>query len=149
MTRILGILFSLFLLAPAAWGDEKEAEELFERFVPPCCYTGLLRDHQSGAAEEMKDEIRALLSEGKTEQEIIDHFVARYGERILSQPPSQGFNRLAVLAPAGALIAGFLIVVLLIRAQRRRAVEALPAEEPGIDPVIDSEIEREIREGTE
>jgi len=144
-TRIIGILL-LIAAAARAEDADRRIENLFNQFMPPCCYTGLLKDHQSGAAEEMKEEIRTLVHEGKSDQEIKDHFVAIHGERILADPPEEGFNRLAVITPVAILIAGFLFVGMILRKQKGKG-KRRSGRPAGIDPAMDDEIEREIREG--
>ena len=42
-----------------------------------------------------------LVGEGKSEQDVMAHFVAKYGsQEVLSRPIDRGFNRLALLMPA-------------------------------------------------
>ncbi len=149
MIRFLISLLILFPLLSLAEGVETDAnaEALFARFMAPCCYTGLLRDHHSGEAEEMKEEIHSMLAEGRTESEIVDAFVARYGERILSNPPERGFNRLAILMPVLAVAVGAVVVGRILRRQKARAAAARAAAPSSIDPTMDDRIEREIREG--
>lgn len=71
-------------------------------------------------------EVLALRNEGKTAQEVIDAFVAKYGEKALMAPKPKGFNLAGYLVP-GVLItlAGAGLVVLISR--RRTAVAAAGA----------------------
>jgi cytochrome c-type biogenesis protein CcmH len=144
------MLLPLLALSPAAWGNgiDARAEALYARLMPPCCFTGILKDHQSPAADEMKDEIHAFLEQGKSEREIVDHYVGIYGERILSEPPEEGFNRLALLAPLLALGAGLLIVGGILRRRGLVPGRAAPAgTAPRLEPDLEERIEREIRDG--
>jgi cytochrome c-type biogenesis protein CcmH len=150
MNRIARTLLLLLALSPGARGNDIDAraETLFARFMPPCCFTGILKDHQSPAADEMKGEIRAFLEEGKSEREIVDHYVGIYGERILSEPPEEGFNRLAILAPLLALGTGLLVVGGILRRRGRLAGGGVPASTPPRpEPDLEERIEREIRDG--
>ncbi|RPJ43144.1 MAG: hypothetical protein EHM19_09230, partial [Candidatus Latescibacterota bacterium] len=85
-----------------------------------------------------------------TEEEIVGHYVSLYGERILSQPPETGFNRLAVIVPVLTVVGGTLVVGALLRRQKSRAAATAPRApaRPTLDPSIDERIEREIREET-
>ncbi len=57
-----------------------------------------------------------MLADGKTDEEIIDHYKAMYGERILSAPPNAGFNRMAYLfTPLMFLVGGGIIFITLRR----------------------------------
>ena len=64
-------------------------------------------------------EVLALRDKGKTAQEVLDAFVAKYGEKALMAPKPQGFNLAGYLLP-GALIAA--------------AGPSATAEEPGYKP---------------
>ncbi len=67
-------------------------------------------------AANIKRQIAALVDEGKTEDQILQHFIAQYGsQELLGAPLDQGFNRLAWLFPylagAGGVVAiGFAAV---------------------------------------
>lgn len=57
------------------------------------------------------------MADGASEEQILDHFVAKHGERILAAPKARGFNLLAYVMPVfGLMLGGTLIFVLLRRA---------------------------------
>ena len=63
------------------------------------------------------------IGQGKTAQEILDAFVARYGEKALMAPKPEGFNLWGYLLPGSAiLLAGGALVAFISR--RRVAVSA-------------------------
>ena len=51
-------------------------------------------------------QIGDLLSEGYSEQEIYDYFVAQYGDSVLASPPRRGLNWLIYVLPPAALLVG-------------------------------------------
>lgn len=121
-------LFVLILAqAPVDEALEAHAKALENELIAPCCWRQPLSDHNSGAAVEMKSEIRRLLSEGKTSDEILSHFTDQHGVRILSTPPASGFGLLSYLAPWLALILGAAVIVLFLK---KRGVAQVPAPEP-------------------
>ncbi len=150
MSRSVTVFLALLVGASFLFADENKdrAVKLYDRFMAPCCYTGLLTDHQSRAADDMKEEILRFVIDGKSDQEIFDFYVAQHGERILSQPPGEGFNRLMVIAPVLLVVIGFFFITGVIRRQRQTARKSAGGDVPaGLDPDMDDEIEREIREG--
>ena len=95
---------------------ERLAALVEEQLIAPCCWRAPLSQHYSGTAERMKEDLREMLANGKTQADIIDHYKAMYGERILSSPPNAGFNRLAYLfTPLMFLVGGGLIFLTLRR----------------------------------
>jgi cytochrome c-type biogenesis protein CcmH/NrfF len=67
----------------------------------------------------MKAQTRSLVAEGKGEREILDSYVAAYGEEILASPRLAGFNLLAYALPAVVFVlASGVIIVLALRWRR-------------------------------
>lgn len=65
--------------------------------------------HRSPAADEARAELRGLIDEGKTEPEIREWFVGKYGERVLLTPTGEKAQALfwaPILTAALALIVG-------------------------------------------
>jgi len=74
----------------------------------------------------MHREVLALWTEGKREPEIVDAFVAKYGEKVLMAPKPEGFNLAGYLVPGVSILAGSgLLLAILLR--RRTAVAAANA----------------------
>ena len=82
---------------------------------------------------------------GKTEQEILDYFVAKHGsQEVLGAPPNRGFNRLAWLFPyllgaGGAVVVGAAAVRWSRRREPAGSGEAAPAD-PDLDERLDDEL---------
>lgn len=83
---------------------------------------------QCGFATPAKQEIARAVSEGKTQEEILASFVARYGEKVLSAPTVSGFNLVAWITPFLAVVVGaiFIGIVGLRWARRQPQTAALP-----------------------
>ena len=91
-----------------------------------------------------------MLTEGRGRDEILDFYVAEYGERILSMPRAQGFNLTAYVLPGLFLLLGAWITVVLIRKWHRPKQLAVP-EKPHL--VVErgyvDRVERDLWEGEE
>ena len=70
----------------------------------PVCSGQSVSESNAQLAIDMRTTIRKQLEEGKTKDEILQYFVARYGETILSSPPAKGFNILIWLLPTLGII---------------------------------------------
>lgn len=128
-------------------GRELIAAAVEERLIAPCCWRAPLSQHYSGTAERMKEELRIMLADGKSQDEILAHYMSMYGERILSSPPNAGFNRLAYLFTPLMFLAGAGVIFITLRRwrtgrQRRGETEVAtgPADDPRHRDRIDSEL---------
>jgi cytochrome c-type biogenesis protein CcmH len=119
----LGLWLAVAAADPQAL--EREAKQLEAKLMAPCCWAQQVSLHQSPAADEIKQTIRKLLADGKTSEQILDIYVAQYGDRILAEPPARGFSRLIYVAPWVFLVASVGLVIVVIR--RLRAVSPAPA----------------------
>ena len=68
-------------------------------------------------------ELKAAIAAGKSDQEIFDQFVAKYGAVVLAAPTTHGFDLVAWIAPFAVFGAALLGTVLLVR---RWSVGATP-----------------------
>lgn len=59
-------------------------------------------------------QIDGLLAQGKTEQQVIDSFVAQYGSTVYAEPPKSGFSLVAWVMPTAYLVLGALVVIFVI-----------------------------------
>jgi cytochrome c-type biogenesis protein CcmH len=84
-------------------------------------------DSPSSMARAQLDKIRELVSDGKSDQEVRDCFVARYGEWVLLQPRAEGVNLLVWLGPVALLVGGAFVIS---RQVRRGAHPSAPAAPP-------------------
>jgi cytochrome c-type biogenesis protein CcmH len=65
-------------------------------------------------------ELGKLVDSNKSDEEIIAHFVEKYGSTVLSAPPVSGFNLTAWIMPFAALAIGMIVAVYLVRQFRGR-----------------------------
>ena len=151
-SRILaGVATGIILLAILSPGAETgktadKAREIEDQLIAPCCWSQPVSQHDSEVSQQIRDEVSKMLAAGKSRDEILDFFVARYGERILVTPRAKGFNTLVYILPWAALPIGAWILVLLIRKLRSSAPSPAPAPSAVPDLRYDSVIEKEMRE---
>lgn len=107
----------------------------------PVCQGLSIADSPATMAVNMKREVRDLLAEGYSGDQVLAYFEKSYGEFVRLQPPLRGFNWLVWLAPMAALLAGAFIVMRFVRqaspASRvgRAVIEDGPARDPYLDQV--------------
>lgn len=152
MTRIPAALsFTLMftLMAGVVWAQGPKdplQRELEYEIMAPCCYGSTVGDHDSPAAKQVKAQIGQLISEGKTREEIMDMYVAIYGERILASPRAQGFNVMAYVMPPLFLLMGGLLLVYAINQMKNSGPPAAPTKRKSYSDEVFQKIEKEMQE---
>lgn len=84
----------------------------------PKCQNQSLGDSNSPIATDLRAQVYRLLNEGKSDQQIKDYLVARYGEYILYRPELAGHTLMLWLAPLALLLIGLVVVLILIKRRR-------------------------------
>jgi cytochrome c-type biogenesis protein CcmH/NrfF len=113
------------------------------------CHPQSVKECACGRAEQMRDEVRALLARGMTGEQVIAHYVAEQGEQILLAPKATGFNLVAWLGPLVGLFGGVLGLALVLSRWRRTAPAAAPPAEPLPPAEPDGEYRERLREALE
>jgi cytochrome c-type biogenesis protein CcmH/NrfF len=70
----------------------------------------------------MLKELDQHVAKGEADDLIVQDFVQEYGEKVLSAPPTTGFNSIAWYIPPVAFALGLGIVIVLIRMWRQRDI---------------------------
>jgi cytochrome c-type biogenesis protein CcmH len=79
------------------------------------CQNQSLADSNAMVAHDMRREALELMREGKTDRQIKDYFVARYGEFVLYKPRVEERTWLLWFGPLALLLAGGLVVAVVVR----------------------------------
>ncbi len=127
----LALAFWLAVAGPDAAALEKQAKALEAMLIAPCCWSQQVSLHQSPASDEIKQTIRRLLAEGKTQQQVLDYYVAEHGDRVLAEPPARGFSAALYVAPWLFLAGSIGLVVVVVRKLRRQAPAVRTEAPPG------------------
>ncbi len=111
----------------------------------PTCAGRNLADCPTQTCAQWKAEIRAQLEQGKSPQEVIAFFEARFGPTVRQEPPREGATAILWAAPIGAAVV-FLAIAAWVITQRtapRNAASALAA--PFADDPYAARLEEEVR----
>ena len=138
MRNILWLGLLLVLMAQAV--EDMTAfpsEELRQRYHTlteelrcPKCQNQNLADSNSMIAEDLRAEVHRLLLDGKTDQQIKQHLVARYGDFVLYKPPVKSSTWVLWLLPIALLLVAVGVILLLVRGQRKHSA---PLQTPDLD----------------
>jgi cytochrome c-type biogenesis protein CcmH len=116
--RIFQFLFALALVAaftavPAAASGV--VDEISANLMCQCGCTMVLNTCECGTADQMRGEIKAMLDQGKTKEEILNFYVGKYGDKVLSAPKAEGFNVSAYITPFLAILVSAFAIGLVAR----------------------------------
>ena len=100
----------------------------------PVCENVTVAYSSSTLAGQMRQVIRDKLAQGQTPDQIIQYFVDRYGEAILTQPPKHGLNLLVWFLPLAGLLLGLGILGSVLWSRRPALPDSMAATEPALSP---------------
>src|SRR5712692_3387902 len=112
---ISSIWFYTFLISPARQTLDQRVHDVASQLKCLVCQGESVADSPATLSQQMRGVIRQQLQSGKSEQEVIQYFVSRYGDRILLSPPWQGLTLLAWLVPIALMLGGILLLLLVLR----------------------------------
>jgi len=129
--RKLAVFAVLFALGSPAMAidtdkafDDPALQARYEHIIEEVrclkCQNQSIKVSNAFLAGDLRREIRRMLSEGKTDEEIYDFLVARYGEFALYRPRMSGKTLVLWVAPILLLLAGGFVLVNILR--RRMAM---------------------------
>jgi cytochrome c-type biogenesis protein CcmH len=99
--------------------DDPELQQRYEKIISEVrclkCQNQTIKDSNAFLAADLRREIRRLLSEGKTDAEVYDFLVFRYGEFALYRPKMSGKTLILWLAPVILLLVGGFVIIRVMR----------------------------------
>lgn len=84
------------------------------------CQNQSLADSHADLAIDLKNQVRAQMHEGKTDAEIRDYMVARYGDFVLYDPPFKARTVLLWAGPFILMLIGLGGLAIYLRGRRNR-----------------------------
>jgi cytochrome c-type biogenesis protein CcmH len=133
------LLLALFLAAPALAQDDpaldRRVTNLAHELRCLVCQNQTLADSNADLAVDLRNQIREQLKAGKSERDVIDFMVTRYGDFVLYRPPVKALTAALWLGPFVLLALGAWLLLRRLRkntpqlklteAERRRAAKLL------------------------
>jgi len=104
--------------------EEQRFHALVSELRCVMCQNQSLADSNAQIARDLRHEVLGLMQQGRSDSEIKDFLVQRYGEFVLYRPPFAAHTWLLWLAPAVLATAGALVVAHIVR----RRAHALTGE---------------------
>jgi cytochrome c-type biogenesis protein CcmF len=122
--------------------------ELQKEIVCMCrgCGRQRLNECDCSRAEAMRRELRTLVDQGRSREQVYEYFMAQWGgQEPLAQPIDEGFNRLAWAAPYVIGLAGAIGIGVLALRWSRHPPTPVPASPVSADPDLEQRLSDELR----
>lgn len=103
--------------------DRLRYQSFIEEMRCPKCQNQNLAGTNAPIAVDLRRELELMIKDGKSDKEIIDFMVERYGEFILYRPRLSPATLLLWAAPVVLLVLGVVILLLIVRKRRREEVD--------------------------
>ena len=109
-------------------GERQRFRQLTEELRCPKCQNQNIADSNAPIAMDLRREIYRMFAEGKSNAEIVDFLVDRYGDFVLYNPPLSSKTLLLWYGPAGLLGLGVLTLGVIVWRRRRGAASAAASD---------------------
>ena len=133
MRKLLGMLTLLAIALPAAAIDDSQAlddpelQARYEKIVAEVrclkCQNQTIKDSNAFLAGDLRREIRRMLEEGLSNDEIYDFLVDRYGEFALYRPRASGKTLILWIAPGLLLLGGIAVLGGVLRKRMNMPID--------------------------
>jgi len=138
MTRLWSFLL-LLCLAVSAFAIDSESfedpalraryEYLTHILRCPKCQGETIAESNAGIAVDLRREVRRMLSEGKSDAEILDFMTARFGDFVLYKPPFSTRTFVLWFAPVMILGGALIIALVVIRKRTQQSFDDPPGSD--------------------
>lgn len=109
--------------------DRERFQYLVSELRCPKCQNQNIADSNAEIARDLRAKIHTMLSDGRSDDEIIDYMTARYGEFVLYEPRVSIQTYLLWFGPAILLVLGILVILWIVRRNARQTSQ----EPTGLD----------------
>ncbi len=128
-----------------------EVNRVSRKLYCPVCENIPLDVCGTAACARWRAQVRTLLEQGKTEDEVINYFVEQFGQRVVGTPQDPTLNFLSWAVPLASVVIGVVVAGYALVRWRRLSVPERPsaaddaADLAGVDDDYRKRLERELR----
>lgn len=122
--KIIFTVITLMMMTPALADDplvftDAEQEERYQQLTVELrclvCQNQTLADSDAPLAQDLRREIFNMMQAGRTDDEIKQFLIDRYGDFVLYMPPVKSNTLVLWLMPAFLLVGGALVLLIVVR----------------------------------
>lgn len=151
MRAAVNFLLLMFLSAASVYAavevhkfDTEKQQQQYKKMIDELrclvCQNQNLADSNAELALDLRNKVASMIQQGKTNQEIVDYMVARYGDFVLYRPPFKAQTLLLWVGPFVILLFGLYVLLAYVRKQKTKPVaQASEAELSKVRKLLDDE----------
>ena len=107
--------------------DDPQMQARYEKITSEVrclvCQNQTIKDSNAFLAVDLRREIRRMLTEGKTDAEIYDFLVVRYGDFVLYRPRMSGKTLVLWIVPFLLIVVGGLVAFKVVRGRMAMSID--------------------------
>ncbi|CAH8185352.1 Cytochrome c-type biogenesis protein CcmH [Vibrio aestuarianus] len=103
--------------------QEQQFKDLSNTLRCPKCQNNTIGDSNAALAQDLRHKVYEMTKQGKSEQEIVDYMIARYGNFVTYNPPFTVATSILWLGPLAVVVFGFGFIVLRTRRSKASVTE--------------------------
>jgi cytochrome c-type biogenesis protein CcmH/NrfF len=117
---------------------DRRVQRVAQRLRCPVCQGESIQESPAELAAQMKGVVREQLAAGKSEQEVLNYFLAKYGDWILLEPRAEGINLLVYWVPVIFMVIGGVVLFLTVKKWvKPRPTNGVARDAAAIDAALD------------
>ncbi len=119
--------------------QEQRYLDLIDELRCMVCQNQNLADSNAGLAQDLRERTYQMVRSGKSEDEVIEYMVARYGDFVMYRPPLKSSTYLLWFGPLiFLLLSGATFILYSRRSRKKAAVKLSPADQEKARRLLDN-----------
>ena len=129
------LLFSIHVFAGVEVQsfDTPQQEQTYKKLINELrclvCQNQNLADSNAELAQDLRKKVVEMIEAGKSEEQIVEYMVVRYGDFVLYRPPVNQRTWLLWFGPFLILLIGLIVLVMFVRHQQKKKEPVLSDEQ--------------------
>ena len=109
------IISNILIFNSYADSIDKQVSEISNELLCPVCRGQTVAESNSDLANDFRVIIKTKLQEGQSREEILNYFISRYGDSVLSSPPAKGIRLIIWILPVAVLLFGLISLIRFLK----------------------------------
>lgn len=113
--------------------DNQQDQQLYKKLIDELrclvCQNQNLADSNAELAQDLRKQVFQMIDSGKSEEQIVEYMVTRYGDFVLYRPPFNPRTFVLWVGPFLMLFAGMIVLFVFVRRQQNKIKPMLSDEQ--------------------